>query len=134
MKWSVDKFATFWDNPRPAMPLVKFSLTDNVHGFWPGRRFMTQGKNEYVNCLVSLVKALPDIRLTVEAYAAHDTCHFVRWLMRATGDNGPFAMTGIDQITVNDAGLVVSNHIVMDTAWFESKSGNPVPWQVSLRS
>jgi hypothetical protein len=45
----------------------------------------------------------------------------------ATGEHGPFEITGIDRVRVRD-GLVAENMVVVDTAAFQARSGKPVPW------
>jgi hypothetical protein len=46
--------------------------------------------------------------------------------MHATGERGPFELTGIDRVRVR-GGKVAENMIVFDTAAFQQRSGLPVP-------
>jgi len=63
----------------------------------------------------------------VAEHAQHGDVTFVNWVMHATGQHGPFELTGIDRVRVRD-GLVRENVIVFDTAAFERRSGKSVPW------
>lgn len=118
--WSVDAFAAFWDKPDPA--LVPAVLTDDVVGHWPGLTEPVRGKQAYTDRIARILELLPDLRLEVAEHASNGELTFIRWIMHATGTNGPFEVTGIDRIRVRD-GLVAENVIVYDTARFESLSG-----------
>jgi hypothetical protein len=76
--------------------------------------------------LENLMALLPDIRLEVAAGAMNGEHGFVRWIMHATGRNGPFQLDGADCITVRH-GLVCENHINFDIATFRELSGYPLP-------
>lgn len=124
-RWTVDGFTGFWANPDAS--LVPHILTDDVVGYWSGRPEPVRGKQDYTACIAALIEALPDVHLEVAEYAETGSYTFVRWIMHATGTDGPFTFTGIDRVHTRD-GLVDENHIVMDTAAFERVSGIPVPW------
>jgi len=124
--WSVTAFQLFWAHPRPH--LVPAVLTSDVVGYWPGRDEPVHGRQDYTWCISSIVEALPDIRLTVAEYATHRQYRFVRWVMHATGELGPFEVTGIDRLRLR-GGLVAENFVVFDTATFEKRAGIPVPWR-----
>lgn len=70
---------------------------------------------------------LPDIYLKVHAGATNGEFGFVRWVMHATGENGPFELDGADCITVRD-GRVCENYINFDTAEFRRLSGHDLPF------
>ena len=124
-QWSVDMFEAFWSNPDPA--LVPGALTEDVVGHWPGRDAPVRGREDYAGCIAALVEALPGMRLTVEEHAQNDDVVFVRWTMHATGQHGPFELTGIDRVRTRE-GLVAENVIVCDTAAFTARSGLAMPW------
>jgi hypothetical protein len=124
-KWTVEAFARFWS--KPDARLVSAVLTEDVVGFWPGLDRPVRGRDDYVTCIDKLVTALPGLRLEVAEHASHGDVTFVRWIMRATGAEGPFELSGIDRVRQRD-GLVAENIIVFDTAAFVAKAGQPPPW------
>jgi SnoaL-like domain len=123
--WSVEMFAQFWANPDPA--LVRGVLTEDVVGHWPGRDEPVRGREAYTACIAAIVEALPGMHMEVAEHARNRDYVFVRWILYATGDRGPFELTGMDRIRVR-GGQVAENVIVFDTAAFEARSGMPVPW------
>jgi SnoaL-like polyketide cyclase len=123
--WSVEMFAGFWANPDPA--LVPPVLTEDVVGHWPGRDEPARGRDEYTRCIAAIVEALPDMRLEVAEHARNGEFVFVRWVLHATGDHGPFDLAGMDRVRTRGP-QVAENVIVFDTAAFEARSGMPVPW------
>jgi hypothetical protein len=123
--WSLEGFQAFWSHPDPG--LVPAVLTEDVVGHWAGRDEPVRGRDDYTRCIAALVEALPDIRLEVGEHAQSGEFFFIRWIMRATGEHGPFELTGIDRLRLRD-GIVAENVIVFDTAAFEARSGKPVPW------
>jgi hypothetical protein len=64
----------------------------------------------------------------VAEHAERGDVVFIRWVMHATGNHGPFELTGIDRVRTRD-GKVAENIIVLDTAAFETRSGIAVPWR-----
>jgi hypothetical protein len=126
--WSVDAFAGFWSNPDPA--LVPAALTEDVVGHWPGRDEPVRGRDEYARCIAAIVEALPDMRLEVAEHAQSGEFFFIRWVLHATGEHGPFELTGMDRVRVRGP-QVAENVIVFDTAAFEARSGKPIPWVVA---
>lgn len=125
LHWSVEGFAAFWAHPD--IDLVKAVLTDDVVGYWSGRDEPVSGTDDYTACIADLLNALPDVRLEVGECAETGPYTFVRWIMHASGANGPFTMTGVDRIRVRD-GKVDENYVIFDTAAFEKRAGIPVPW------
>jgi hypothetical protein len=123
--WSVEMFAGFWSNPDPA--LVPPVLTEDVVGHWPGRDEAVRGRDNYTRCIAAIVEALPGMRLEVAEHARSGDLVFIRWLLHATGEHGPFELTGMDRVRVRGP-RVAENVIVFDTAAFESRSGRRVPW------
>jgi ketosteroid isomerase-like protein len=122
--WTTDLFAEFW--AKPDLALIPSIITDDVVGYWPAGRTV-RGKDDYVRALQDLLDLLPDLILEVPEHAmtADGQFGFSRWIMRATGRNGPFAMNGMDRTRVRD-GLVCENYVFFDPAQFESlASGNP---------
>ncbi|MCC2658937.1 MAG: ester cyclase [Panacagrimonas sp.] len=118
--WSVERFAEFWSDPRAedVPPLV----TEDVVGWWPGADEPVRGVVPYSQALADLLKLLPDMRLTVAEHASNGDTVFVRWIMRATGRNGPFRFTGIDRITMRN-GRVAENVIRFDSAHLKRLAG-----------
>jgi SnoaL-like polyketide cyclase len=123
--WSVDMFAAFWSNPDPA--LVPAVLTEDVVGHWAGRDEPVHGREDYVGCIAAIVEALPDMRLEVAEHAQSGEYVFIRWVLHATGEHGPFELTGMDRVRVRGP-QVAENVIVFDTAAFEARSGKAIPW------
>jgi hypothetical protein len=123
--WSVDMFEAFWANPDPA--LVPPVLTEDVVGHWPGRAEPVHGREAYAGCIAALVETLPGMRLEVADSAENGDLVFVRWVMHATGDHGPFTLDGIDRVRVRGP-QVAENFIVCDTAAFRERSGRTLPW------
>ncbi len=123
--WSVDAFAAFWANPDPT--LVPAALSEHVVGYWAGLDEPVRGREDYTRCISRLVEALPDVQVTVAEHAQSDDFVFIRWIMHATGANGPFELSGIDRVRTRGP-LVAENHIVFDTAAFEARAGMRVPW------
>ena len=124
-QWSVEMFEGFWSNPDPA--LVPGVLTEDVIGHWPGRDEPVRGRDDYTGCIAAIVEALPDMRLEVAEHARNGDFVFIRWILHATGDHGPFEVSGIDRVRVR-GGQVAENVIVFDTAAFEARSGKRIPW------
>lgn len=118
--WSVEGFTRFWDDPDPA--LVPALLTSDVVGHWPGADEPVRGRQAYTGRIERLLQLLPDLRLEVAEHASNGEFVFIRWIMHATGQHGPFEITGIDRIKL-EGGLVTENVIVFDTAQFEALSG-----------
>ena len=123
--WTVENFAGFWANPDPA--LAPPILTEDVVGHWPGRDEPVRGRDDYTRCIAAIVQALPDMYMDVAEHAQSGEFVFVRWVMHATGERGPFELTGIDRVRIRGP-LVAENVIVFDTAAFEARSGKSIPW------
>jgi hypothetical protein len=124
--WSVEMFEGFWSNPDPA--LVPGVLTEDVVGHWPGREEPVHGRDDYTACIAAIVEALPGMRLEVAEHAQNGEFVFIRWILHATGDHGPFQLTGMDRVRVRGP-QVAENVIVFDTAAFEERSGISIPWK-----
>jgi hypothetical protein len=124
--WSVDAFERFWSNPDPA--LVPRALADDVVGYWAGRAEPVRGKEAYTACIAALVEALPGVFVTAAEHASKGEFTFIRWVMHATGQHGPFEFSGIDRVRTDDDGLVAENRIVCDTAAFVELAGRDLPW------
>lgn len=125
IRFTVELFAQFWAHPDPAF--VAPVLTTEVLGYWPGSEEPARGRVDYTERIAAIIELLPDMRLEVAEHAWNGDIVFIRWVLHATGANGPFDMTGIDRVRVRD-GLVAENVIVFDTALFERLSGHRVPW------
>jgi hypothetical protein len=65
-----------------------------------------------VQALEELLALLPDLRLEVPEHtmSADGEFGFSRWVMHATGANGPFELDGMDRTRVR-GGLVCENYI-----------------------
>ena len=124
LTWSVDGFAAFWSNPKPEY--VPPLLTEDVAGVWPGAE-PVRGREAYTKVLADLLELMPDLRLEVAEHATNGDVTFVRWIMHATGANGPFELSGVDRIRLRD-GLVCENVIRLDRREFEERSGLVAPW------
>jgi ketosteroid isomerase-like protein len=117
--WTVEGFAAFWDAPDAA--LVPAMLTDDVVGYWPGGEEV-RGRQAYTDKLAEIIAAVPGIRLEVAESAVDGDCTFVRWIMHATGPDGPFEFSGIDRVRTRD-GLVCENVIRFDSRHLEELLG-----------
>lgn len=124
--WSVETFEAFWSDPNPL--LVPPVLTEDVVGHWPGLDEPVHGREAYTACIAAIVEALPGMRLEVAEHATSGEFHFVRWILHADGERGPFTLTGMDRVRTRGP-QVAENVIVFDTAAFEERSGIPVPWR-----
>lgn len=109
--WSVERFAEFWSDP--AAEDVAALVTRDVIGWWPGSDEPVRGVEAYTQALAHILALLPDMRLRVAEHASNGGLVFVRWIMRASGNRGPFELTGIDRIRMRD-GLVAENIIRFD--------------------
>ena len=118
--WSVERFAEFWSDPRAED--VPRLVTDDVVGRWPGSDEPVRGVIPYTQGLAELIELLPDMRLSVAEHATNGDTVFVRWIMRATGRNGPFRFTGIDRIRLRD-GRVAENVIRFDSEHLRRLAG-----------
>jgi ketosteroid isomerase-like protein len=119
--WTTDLFAEFWT--APDLKLIPSIITDDVVGYWPGGRTV-RGKAEYMQALEDLLALLPDLWLDVKEHAMSEDSEFgfSRWVMRATGANGPFELAGMDRTRVRD-GLVCENYVFFDLARFQQLVG-----------
>jgi ketosteroid isomerase-like protein len=98
-----------------------------VVGDWPGLKEPVRGVAAYSQRLADLLALLPDMRLEVAEHAENGEYTFIRWVLDATGANGPFSLSGMDRVHVRD-GKIVENVIRFDTAQFEARAGHPLPW------
>lgn len=117
--WSPALFAEYW--ARPEAVYLRDMVTDDVVGHWPGG-VTVEGPAAYIEALEQLLAALPDLRLEVPDFAVNGDVAFVRWVMHATGANGPFQMSGVDCVHTRD-GRVCENFINFDGAEFRRLSG-----------
>jgi SnoaL-like domain len=119
--WTTELFAEFW--AAPDIKYIPSIITDDVVGYWPGRRTV-RGKAEYVQALVDLLTLLPDLRLEVPEHtmSADGEFGFSRWVMHASGANGLFEMNGMDRTRVRD-GLVCENFSFFDSSEFQQLVG-----------
>jgi SnoaL-like domain len=118
--WTTGLFAEFW--AAPDLKFIPSIITDDIVGYWPGRT--VRGAQEYMQALEELLALLPDLYLDVPEHtmSAGGEFGFSRWVMHATGANGPFEMNGMDRTRVRD-GLVCENYIFFDSAEFQSLVG-----------
>jgi hypothetical protein len=120
VRFSVDHFAAFWDNPDPA--LVHQVVTDDVVGDWPGDPEPVRGVEAYTERIAEVLREIPDLRLEVAEHASNGPFMFIRWIAHGTGAAGPIELTGIDRIRLRD-GRVAENIIRYDTAAFATAVG-----------
>jgi ketosteroid isomerase-like protein len=116
--WTTELFAEFWK--APDLSHIPSIITDDVVGYWPGGR-VVRGRVDYMKALEELLALLPDLRLDVKEHtmSADGEFGFTRWVMHATGANGPFELDGMDRTRVRD-GLVCENYTFFDSAQFEA--------------
>jgi ketosteroid isomerase-like protein len=119
--WTTEWFVEFWS--APDLKWVPPIITDDVVGYWPGGRTV-RGKAEYVQALAELLAVVPNVRLEVQEHAmSHDgQFGFSRWVMHATGSNGPFELVGMDRTRVRD-GRVCENYVFFDPTEFRQRVG-----------
>jgi epsilon-lactone hydrolase len=120
--WTTDVFAEFWK--APDLSYIPSIITDDVVGYWPGGRTV-RGREEYMRALEDLLALLPDLHLEVQEHtmSADGEFGFTRWVMHATGANGPFELDGMDRTRVRD-GLVCENYVFFDSARFQALVGS----------
>ena len=124
IEWSVEGFAAFWAAPK--IEHVPAVLTEDVVGIWPGAE-PVRGREAYTKVLADLLNLLPDLHMEVAEHATNGEFTFVRWVMRATGANGPFELSGIDRIRLRDR-LVCENVVRLDRGELEQRSGLRAPF------
>jgi ketosteroid isomerase-like protein len=119
--WTTELFAEFWT--APDLKRIPSIITEDVIGYWPGGRTV-RGQAEYMGALEELLALLPDLWLDVREHAmsADGEFGFSRWVMNATGANGPFELVGMDRTRVRD-GLVCENYVFFDMAQFQELVG-----------
>jgi ketosteroid isomerase-like protein len=119
--WTTELFSEFW--AAPDLKWIPSIITDDVVGYWPGGRIV-RGKAEYMQALEELLELLPDIRLEVPEHTMSADGEFglSRWVMHATGAQGPFELDGMDRTRVRD-GLVCENYAFFDSAQFQRLVG-----------
>jgi ketosteroid isomerase-like protein len=123
--WSVEALARFWQRPDPQV--VPDALSEDVVGYWSGRKAPVKCREDHTACIEALVKALPDVRVEVAETASAGDCTFIHWLMYATGQKGSFEIAGVDRIRLRD-GMVRENRVFVDPLLFEEKAGMKIPW------
>jgi SnoaL-like polyketide cyclase len=97
-------------------------VTPDVVGDWPGDAEPVRGVAEYTQRVAQVITRVPDICLEVAEHASNGEFIFIRWIARGTGANGPFELSRIDRIRLQD-GLVKENIIRYDSALFEALVG-----------
>jgi ketosteroid isomerase-like protein len=119
--WTTDLFAEFW--AAPDLTYIPSIITEDAVGYWPGGRTV-RGAKEYVQALEELLTLLPDLYLEVHEHtmSADGEFGFSRWVMHATGANGPFELVGMDRTRVRD-GRVCENYAIFDSRQFEELVG-----------
>jgi ketosteroid isomerase-like protein len=119
--WTTELFSEFW--AAPDLKWIPSIITDDVVGYWPDGR-IARGRAEYMQALVDLLALLPDLRLEVPEHtmSADGEFGFSRWVMHATGAQGPFELDGMDRTRVRD-GLVCENYAFFDSAQFQRLVG-----------
>jgi len=120
--WTTQLFAEFWK--QPDLKWIPSIITDDVVGYWPGRRIV-RGKAEYLLALEELLALLPDLWLDVKEHtmSVDGEFGFSRWVMHASGANGPFELAGMDRTRVRDR-LVCENYVFFDLGQFQQLVGN----------
>lgn len=126
--WTTERFAQFWAAPDPDLKYVRWIITDDVVGYWPGGRTV-RGAAEYVQALEELLALVPDMYLEVPEHtmSADGQFGFSRWVMHATGANGPFELAGMDRTRLR-GGRVCENYVFFDLIQFQALvSGEAAP-------
>jgi ketosteroid isomerase-like protein len=122
--WTTRLFAEFWR--APDLTYLAPLVSDDVVGHWPGGRIV-RGRDEYMKTLEELLELLPDLSLDVKEHtmSADGRCGFARWVMHATGANGPFELDGMDCARVRER-LLCESYVVFDTAEFQTAVGRAI--------
>jgi hypothetical protein len=119
--WTTDLFAEFW--AAPDLKYIPSIITDDIVGYWPGGKTV-RGATDYMQALRDLLTLLPDLHLEVPEHTMSADCEFgfSRWVMHATGVNGPFELPGMDRTRIR-GGLVCENYIFFDVVQFQAYVG-----------
>ncbi len=116
--WTVEEFEQFWSRPDLALvPAVSQMVTPDIVGYWPAPFGVVRTAAPYIKVIETLLTGLPDFRLEVAESAASGDFHFVRWIARGTGPDGPFETVGVDRLRLRD-GLVCENYVVSGHPFF----------------
>ena len=119
--WTIQSWSDFWKAPkievaRKRVPLV---CAPDIVGYWPRQPLPVRGRDDYCQYILDLLTMLPDLCLRLEEHAASGAFTFARWTGYGTGPDGPFEITGVDRIRLQDDGKVIENRIISDAAIFE---------------
>lgn len=116
-RWSIEGYQAFWANPDPS--LIKYVVTDDVLGDWPGDSEPVRGVGDYVSRIEEVLRRVPDLKLEVAEHAQNGDFVFIRWIAKGTGAEGkPFEFSGIDRLRLRD-GRVAENIVRYDSALFD---------------
>src|SRR5262249_33172406 len=112
--WTTELFEALWKPP--ALKYIPAILGDAVRVYLPGG-LGGRGREEYVRAVEELLALVPELWLDVkeQAMSADGEFGFARWVMHATGANGPFELDGVDRARVRNR-LVCENYVFFDTA------------------
>jgi hypothetical protein len=116
--WTVEAFKVFWAKPDASqLSHVRAILTDDIVGYWPRPIGVVRGPEAYLRIIENVLKAGPDFSLSVPEHASSGDSHFVRWVAKGTGPEGPYEFTGCDRLRTRN-GLVCENYVFCDDPYF----------------
>jgi hypothetical protein len=119
--WTTDLFAEFW--AAPDLKYIPTIITDDVVRLLARREDRPRQGGVHAGT-GGPAHIAPDLRLEVPEHtmSANGEFGFSRWVMHATGANGPFELDGMDRTRVRD-GLVCENYVFFDLAQFQQLVG-----------
>ena len=116
--WTVEAFKMFWAKPDASqLGAVRAILTDDIVGYWPRPIGVVRGPDAYMRVIEAVLKAGPDFSLTVPENASTGDFHFVRWVAKGNGSDGPYEFSGCDRLRTRN-GLVCENYVFCDHPYF----------------
>jgi hypothetical protein len=122
-RFSAEMWAAFWAAPDESR--IGDILADDIVGYWQGDPEPVRGLEAYTGKIVELITASPDLRLelidsaTVDGNVPGEQLVFLHYIGKGTGQEGPFAIRGLDRVRTRD-GMVVENVIRYDEVDIDS--------------
>jgi hypothetical protein len=119
-QWSIDGFKSFWAKPdRSIVPVFHELATSDIVGYWPRAIGVVRGPASYVPVIDAVLRAVPDLKLTVLEYVRSEDLHFVRWRATGTRRGESFECNGLDRLRTTADGRVCENYVFCDHPFFD---------------
>lgn len=119
--WSVEGFRGFWANP--SLELVakaRDSMTGDIVGRWPRPIGLVRGAADYMAVLEAVVRAGPDLSLSVPEYVEAGDLRFLRWIGTASVEGRRVSFDGLDRMRIAPDGRVLENYVFCDHPFFDA--------------